>query len=123
MGLFEFFFPHESQAMTMQRISNGQTKLMKSQVKKARIIGSKSTRNSKKVNNTNKRISSTNERITELENDLGFLSLLISGIITKLDQNDLVQKDDIKEIIKELDGYDGVVDGKLDINVLRGQTH
>lgn len=115
MGLFEFFFPAESQAMSMKRMSENQSKMMRSQQRR-RLPNLKS----KKPTPSSNELKS---RVRELENDLGFLALMISGIVTKLDQSDVVHKEDLKEILEELDGFDGVVDGKLDINILRGQTH
>lgn len=113
MGLYQFFFPHESQAENMRRISDEQTKLMKHQIKRARSIAAKSSGNQ---NN----LKQVNLRIKELENDLGFLSLLVAGIMNQLDENRVVKKEDIKSIMKEIDGIDGKTDGKLNIDVLRG---
>ena len=116
MGLYEFFFPHESIASSLHQINRDQPKLMRQQIKKVKIMSSKAAQNQK-------RISSTNKRISELEKDLGFLALLLSSIMLKLDQDNVLHKEELKEIMKEIDGFDGEVDGKLDINVLRGQTH
>ncbi|MCM8541628.1 MAG: hypothetical protein NE328_15270 [Lentisphaeraceae bacterium] len=116
MGLFEFFFPQEAQAIQTRKIAENQSKIIKRQRLRTRIRSNESTKN-------NKDISKLSHRVKELENDLGFISLLLSGVITKLDQNGVVQKEELKEILQELDGFDGVIDGKLDINVLRGQTH
>lgn len=113
MGLYEFFFPHESHAESMKRISDEQTKLMKHQIKRARLLATKSSGNQ---NN----LKQVNSRIKELENDLGFLSLIVAGIMNRLDESQVVKKEDIRSIMKEIDGIDGKTDGKLNVDVLRG---
>ena len=113
MGLFEFFFPAESQAISMKRMSENQSKMLRMQTRSQRNVKLKS----KKQNHSESNIKN---RVTNLEDDLGFLALLVAGIMTRLDEKQIVQKDDIREIIQEIDGFDGEEDGKLDINVLKG---
>ena len=113
MGLFEFFFPEESKAISMKRMSENQSKMLRMQTRSQRNVKLKSKR---QVSSE----SSLSKRVSELENDMGFLALLVAGIMTRLDEKQLVQKEDIRDIINEIDGFDGEVDGKLDINVLKG---
>ena len=112
MGLFEFFFPAESQAMSLKKLSDSQNKLARKQRLSSRLNSNESTKN-------NKNISQLSKRVKQLENDIGFLSLLLSGVITKLDQNEVLHREDLKQVLYEIDGFDGDVDGKLDINELR----
>lgn len=102
--------------MQTRRIADNQTKLLRRQKVSARINGNKALKN-------NQNISKLNDRVTDLENDLGFLALLVSGIVNKLDENGSVNKNELQNIIKEIDGLDGIEDGKLDIKVLRGLSH
>jgi uncharacterized coiled-coil protein SlyX len=67
---------------------------------------------------TNVSIESLNKRVNQLEEIIGFQSLIIQGILTKLDEKELISKDDIRESLAELDELDGVKDGKLNINTL-----
>lgn len=67
---------------------------------------------------TNLSIESLNKRVNQLEEVIGFQSLIIQGILSKLDEKELISKNDIRESLAELDELDGVKDGKLNINTL-----
>jgi uncharacterized coiled-coil protein SlyX len=67
---------------------------------------------------TNLSIESLNKRVNQLEEVIGFQSLIIQGILSKLDEKELISKNDIRDSLAELDELDGVKDGKLNINTL-----
>lgn len=58
-------------------------------------------------------------RIDSLEDDLGYLTLVLSGLLSTLDEKGVIRSDDVKKELKELDGIDGVSDGKINIQVLK----
>lgn len=69
-------------------------------------------------NTTDITIESLHKRLNQLEEIIGFQSLIIQGILSKLDEKDVISKSDIRESLAELDELDGVKDGKLNINTL-----
>jgi hypothetical protein len=58
-------------------------------------------------------------RVAGLEQDLGYVTLVLGSILRKLDEKGVVTRDDVKGEIAQLDELDGVKDGKLDIQLLR----
>jgi hypothetical protein len=58
-------------------------------------------------------------RTARLEADVGYLALVLGGVLELLDKKGAVTKADLKKKMKELDGVDGVRDGKFDLDVLR----
>ena len=98
MGLYEFFFPHQAQSDMLWELARFQ-KLT------ARRLGAQRVELS--------------ARVAELEQDLGYVTLVLGSILRKLDEKGVVTRDDVKGEIAQLDELDGVKDGKLDIQLLR----
>lgn len=59
------------------------------------------------------------KRISELEHDLGFVALLLGGILDVIDKKGIASRADVQESIERLDMLDGLKDGRLDISVLK----
>lgn len=98
MSFYNFFFPLASYQHQTQQIAAAQRR---------RLRRSASNRRS------------TDRRISELEENLGFVSLLLSTLLSKLDENGTVSREDVQAELRALDGLDGVKDGKLDVEILR----
>ena len=98
MGLYEFFFPHQAQSDMLWELARLQ-KLT------ARRLGAQRVELS--------------ARVAELEQDLGYVTLVLGSILRKLDAKGVVTRDDLKREIAQLDELDGLKDGKLDIQLLR----
>lgn len=62
------------------------------------------------------------ERIESLEGDLGYVTLVLAALMCRLDEQGVVTQDDVRSLVSELDGVDGVTDGKLDVNLLKDLT-
>ncbi|MBL7814247.1 MAG: hypothetical protein JNL70_04500 [Saprospiraceae bacterium] len=112
MNLMDFFFtnfvsPTNTELRHLRRLEHFE-KLKQLQKSVAPPVGS----------TTNVSIESLNKRLNQLEDVIGFQSLIIQGILTKLDEKGTVSKNEIREILSELDELDGVKDGKLNINTL-----
>ncbi len=58
-------------------------------------------------------------RIYELEENVGFIALLLGSLLDRLDKQGLLSREDLHEAMSELDALDGVLDGRLDVNLLR----
>ncbi|MCA9060561.1 MAG: hypothetical protein KDA85_18750 [Planctomycetaceae bacterium] len=58
-------------------------------------------------------------RVQELEQDLGFVALLLGGILDVIDKKGVATREDVQESIERLDMLDGLKDGRLDINALK----
>ena len=68
----------------------------------------------------NTEIKELSARIDQLEDDLGFVSLVLASVMARLDEKGTLTRADVRAAMQELDEIDGVADGRLDINVLRG---
>ncbi len=106
MSFFDFFFPEQAQASHLRSIAD------RSRLEQRR---SRSTAASSASNTA-----ALTKRVEDLESDLGFVSLLLGSVMAQLDERGHISRDDLKELIKEVDGADGVEDGRLDVGVLRG---
>lgn len=102
MSLFDFFFPEQAQASHLRKLANQSSGRRKA-----------SQRNNAAVNQLEKRVS-------DLEEDLGFAALVLASVMAKLNEKGTVTRDDVRAAMKEVDEIDGVADGRLDINVLKG---
>lgn len=60
------------------------------------------------------------KKINELENDLGFMTLILKGILHKLDEKGVVKKDEIKVLL--YDAMEGRSEGRLNINFLKEKS-
>jgi hypothetical protein len=66
-----------------------------------------------------KRSRDTATRTARLEADVGYLALVLGGVLELLDKKGAVTKADLKKKMGELDDVDGVRDGKFDLDLLR----
>jgi hypothetical protein len=60
------------------------------------------------------------KKINELENDLGFVTLILKGILHKLDEKGVIKKDEIKVLL--YDAMEGKSEGRLNINFLKEKS-
>ncbi|MFK7740547.1 MAG: hypothetical protein AB8H80_09490 [Planctomycetota bacterium] len=102
MSLFDWFFPEQAQASHLRKLTEQQR-------------GSR--RSTQRQNAT---VNALEKRIESLEQDLGFASLVLASVMAKLDEKGTVSRADIKAAMAEIDEIDGVADGRLDVNVLKG---
>lgn len=66
--------------------------------------------------------SAAQRRIKALEEDVGFLALVIGSVLETLDRKGVLTRDEVKSELARLDALDGVKEGRLDVRVLRGKT-
>ena len=94
MGLREWFFPEQAQAVHMKRLADAMTRQM--------------------------RRSGPSKKILQMiEQDIDFLSLLVAVLIVALERKGVISREDITSLFAKMDAMDGKMDGKLDIRVLR----
>ncbi|MCA3007173.1 MAG: hypothetical protein INH34_02230 [Phycisphaerales bacterium] len=105
MSLFDFFFPEQAQASLLRTLVNENRRKKRRETLEGRTL------------------EKAEDRIEALENDLGFVALLLGSLLAKLDEKGVLTRQDVKDAMPTLDGADGVADGKLDIRVLRGMQH
>ena len=101
MSLYDFFFPEQASASLLRRMANKQNL----QARMNRIQEQSQ--------------SNIEERVTELESDLGMVTLVLASLLEAANNNGAVSREDIKKIIDELDVFDGFRDGKLHPGFLR----
>jgi len=99
MSLFDFFFPEQAQASHLRSMADAQRS-------SARRATRKATEN--------------DARIADLEQDVGYLALVLGALVQKVDEKGVLTRDELRATLSELDGIDGVKDGKLDVGILRG---
>lgn len=59
------------------------------------------------------------ERLDRLEDDVGYLSLVLAALIRRLDEKGSVRREELDSVLAELDGLDGLEDGRLSVEVLK----
>jgi hypothetical protein len=109
--MFEFFFPQWAAAEHLRGIREAGTR----QRRARRRPLPPAARRKELV----KREPDAAGRIEALEEDVGFLALLVLGILEQLNRKGSVSRDEVLEVMRELDGLDGARDGKLNVQVLR----
>ena len=102
MSLFDFLFPEQAEAAHLRSLS----KSMRRQAHNQRMA------NTKKDN--------LEKELKETKEDLEFSNLLLSSLIRKLVEKDILSKEELLETIQNVDLLDGIKDGKLNSNSLRG---
>ena len=102
MSFFDFFFPEQAQASHLRKLTE------------------QSQGRRRGAQRDNIAVSQLEKRISDLEHDLGFAALVLASVMAKLDEKGALSRDDVKAAMKDIDGLDGVADGRLDINVLKG---
>ncbi|MCU0718478.1 MAG: hypothetical protein MUC83_02145 [Pirellula sp.] len=108
MSFFDFLFPEQAQAMHLRRLADQQS-------------GSRSNlfASGEGADGNSYRMFELEERLLRLEKDLGFVSLVLGGVLTSIEQKGVATRSDVWDAIRKVDGMDNFQDGKLDIDVLR----
>ena len=86
------------------------------QSRKIRDLESRSKREGRSDRRARSR---TATRIGELEDDIGYLSLVLGALLQQMDVKGVISREDIQQAMTKLDSYDGEQDDKLDVDVLR----
>ena len=100
MSLYDFFFPEQARAQHLRTLTQ--------QGDASRW-------------NLERRTGQLDDRIDSLESDLGYVTLVLGSLLESLDEKGVLTRDDVKSVVTKLDAIDGVSDGRLDINFLRGR--
>lgn len=108
MSFFDFLFPEQAQAMHLRRLADQQSR-----------SHAHSSVNDAEADEHSYRIYELEERVLHLEKDLGFVALVLGGILTTIEQKGVATRSDIWDSIRQVDGLDDFQDGQLDIDVLR----
>lgn len=108
MSFFDFLFPEQAQAMHLRRLADQQSRTR-----------SNSFVNSEGADENVYRIYELEERVLHLEKDLGFVALVLGGILTTIEEKGVATRSDIWDSMRKVDGLDDFQDGQLDIDVLR----
>ncbi len=61
-------------------------------------------------------------RVQRLEEDVGYLTLVLASLLAKLDESGTLNRADLKATMDDLDDFDGIKDGRLNVSILRGAT-
>ena len=101
MSLFDFFFPEQATASHLRRMANRQERQVR--VDRIRDEGH----------------SNIESRVGELERDLGIVSLVLASLLEAANDNGSISRDQIKQIIDELDVLDGFKNRQLSAAFLR----
>ncbi len=111
MGFFEFFFPEWAAAEHLKTLAEAKRREVRKRLRRRRVspapagwgAGGKEAK----------------DRIVELEKDVGFLSLLLLGILEELQVKGVLAKEDVLRSMKNMDLLDGAQDQAVDVRVLR----
>lgn len=98
MSLFDWFFPQQAQAAHLRSLSERTYRNQKGQ---------------------QQNLGSLRQRIHQLEENQGVIALVLGSLLEKLDDNGVLARGDIDTKMQELDEYDGIKDGKLNVAALQ----
>lgn len=65
------------------------------------------------------RVFELEERVWKLESDLGLVSLVCGALLRVLESKSQCSKQELLDVMRELDASDGVLDGRLNLAALR----
>ena len=99
MELFDVLFPEQAERM----------KELSKAIRASVVTSGRAGREVRKVE----------DQIEELEDDIGFLSLITLTFFATLHEQGVVTKQDFLERIAQIDAVDGLVDGKVSPEALR----
>lgn len=99
MEMFDWMFPEPAQAMHLRSIAHSMRT------------------HSRNANRSARRASVARD---EIEDDLGFVALVLMSLVGSLIEKGVIQEEDLAAHIKRLDTLDGIEDGKLNPDMLRG---
>lgn len=98
MDLFDFFYPEQAQAAHLRKIAAAQ-----------RMALSSSSSTSRQGN-----------EIAALKSDVHFLTLVLATLLKRLAETQTMSLADVRDLLDEVDGMDGMANGGLEPGVLRG---
>ncbi len=98
MDFFDFFFPEQAQAAHLRKIAHQRRAL----------------------SSTPQPTLPSSQETTDLRADVKFLTLVVTAILKRLAETETMSLDDVRDLLDEIDGLDGLGDGGLDPGVLRG---
>ena len=93
MDLFDFFFPEQAQASHLRKIAS---------------------KRSSGVTHGNL------AELNALRRDVNFLTLVLTSILKRLDETKTLSLGDVRDLLTDVDGMDGVADSGLSPQMLRG---
>jgi len=99
MDSFDFFFPQQSQAVSLKALSKT-------------ILLNRMDRNRSN--------SETLDDVDELRRDVNFLTVVLAAILRRLAENETMSLADVADLVEEIDHLDGFADTGLEPSVLRG---
>lgn len=98
MKLFDFFFPQQAQASHLRRVADVHTFTLRHENYEERARARRHTE--------------IDERFNSIEDQLGFLTLMLEAIIRKSEEKGVVTRDELQELMKSIDREDGKADGQ-----------
>ena len=98
MKLFDFIFPAEAQAAHLRRVADVQTFTVRHRDYEERARA--------------RRHAEIDERFDSVEQQLGFLTLMLEAIIRKTEEKGVLTRDELKTLMKSIDLEDGHADGR-----------
>ncbi len=99
MSLYDFFFPEQAQASHLRSMAESQSRNRRTAARRQDDLGG---------------------RLESLEGEVGYLALVLGALLQKADEKGVLTRDEVREAVSELDEIDGVKDGRLDVDILRG---
>jgi hypothetical protein len=101
MSLYDFFFPEQSQAAQLRQL-----------VEQNR----RRDRRQRSAQGEQRNLAAELESLRE---DVGYLALLLAAIGHRLDQKGVITRADLRAAAEEIDAFDSVKDGKLDVQRIK----
>lgn len=99
MALIDWFFPEQAEAMALRNIARTMRTSARTEARDRRR---------------------TAASLSDVEEDLGFLALVLLSLVGSLVKKGVVAEEELKAHLQRVDTLDGVEDGRLTPDVLRG---
>ena len=98
MNLFDFFFPEQAQAAHLRRVADSQSMHQRQRYYEDKMQA--------------RRHAQIDERFKSVEQQLGFLTLMLEAIIRTTEEKGVVTREELKKLMEAIDLEDGKADGR-----------
>ena len=109
MNLFDFLFPQQAAASHLREIREQQRQANEAEMQPKHLdaVRDKATTDALKM------------RIDDLENDMGFVVLVLGSLLSAIEEKGVVTRADVERELNELDLIDGKRNGKMSVRILK----
>lgn len=109
MDFYDFMFPELAEAGHLRHIHQELRASRRTRVRQVRSAGRREDD-----------VAALRDEVASLRTDLEFVSMALLAVLKRQQEDERLSLADLSDLFGEIDGLDGVADGGLDVDVLRG---